>query len=449
VKLAGVILLAVALLVPASAQAKPATLSGKLTGGPIPAVGKGIGIARAMRLKDGVVAAADYTDAKGRWQLRVPPATYALLGTVFSFAGGSVRTQLGAVVRAKSGQRKTLTLSLKRKKKRKKGAGHARAAVADGFGDVAVDYPAIWVKSFHTDDSQVKVFEKGMADLLITDLAARGGCDNGTPVAIVEREKLQDILNEQKLSNSPYFDPSTRVPKGHLIKDNASVTGTITRTGHQVDISATYTDRRRGYTKTVTATGTDANIFAIEQQLIPGLVDAICNPPGQKPAGTVSGTFNGSGSFNDNGFQLDLTWSGDVTFAPGGQVNPQDPQYYTEVWNHYTVTSGTVTLSGTGTGGGCTLDIPSAQYPLNPMQADAFNLQPSGAHYTVWLTFPNNETVTATQNCPNQPPQTGPFPIGNLKLVYTPSAHQSSGPGSFTGTDSYNGSNYSWNLSGG
>jgi hypothetical protein len=447
-KLAGVIFLAVALLVPAPAQAKPATLSGKLTGGKIPAAGHGIGIARAMRLKDGVVAAADYTDAQGRWQLRVPPATYALLGTVFPFTGGTVRTQLGAVVRARSGQRKTLTLSLKRKKKRK-APGHARAAVADGFGDVAVDHPAIWVKSFQTDDPQLKVLEKGMADMVITDLAANTPCDNGNRYDIVEREKIQDILNEQKLSNSPYFDPSTRVPKGHLIKDNASVTGTITRTGDQVGLSATYTDRRSGYTKTVTATGAATNIFGLEQELARGLADAICNPPGQKPGGTVSGTFSGSGSFNDSGFQLDLTWSGDVTFGLSGQVNPQDPQYYTEVWNHYTVTSGTVTLSGTGTGGGCTLDIPSAQYPLNPMQADAFNLQPSGAHYTVWLTFPNNQTVTATQNCPNQPPQTGPFPIGNLKLVYTPSAHQSSGPGSFTGTDSYNGSNYSWNLSGG
>jgi TolB-like protein len=52
-------------------------------------------------------------------------------------------------------------------------------------------------------DAKYNALSKGIADMLITDLSKIKG------VTIVEREKLEKLIQEIKLGQSKYFDPST------------------------------------------------------------------------------------------------------------------------------------------------------------------------------------------------------------------------------------------------
>jgi hypothetical protein len=135
-------------------------------------------------------------------------------------------------------------------------------------------------------------------ELVITDLlgglAGRPGCK----VDVVEREKLDQVLAELNRQQSKFFDPKTRLKKGKIIKDNSSVTGTVSVTGagaaQQVSITATYQNFNTGQTSTVTKSGPASQFFELEQQVVAGLLKKICNPPKPPPAlpPAYSGTFS-------------------------------------------------------------------------------------------------------------------------------------------------------------
>jgi hypothetical protein len=256
--------------------AAPATLKGSLIGAHLPAVGRGVASVRAVRLGSGVMAAADYTDRHGSWRIQAPAGSYALMAAVMPFNGGKVLNRPVALVRARSGRTRTLRLSLKRMPKKRR----ARATVSPGFGDVSVSYPAIWVHDFNVNstDPELGVLRKGLAAMVITDLydsihAFRPRCR----AVLVERERIGDVVNEQRLQQLPGFDPSTRVPTGRLIRDNSSVTGTLTNRGGQVALSATYVNRRSGKRGTVSVQGSVSQIFELEQELAGKLARLICD----------------------------------------------------------------------------------------------------------------------------------------------------------------------------
>src|SRR4051812_48202211 len=55
----------------------------------------------------------------------------------------------------------------------------------------------------NSDRRELDVLRKGLADMLVTDLAAVEG------LQVVEREKLQKLLDEMKLQRGKFFDPKT------------------------------------------------------------------------------------------------------------------------------------------------------------------------------------------------------------------------------------------------
>jgi len=65
------------------------------------------------------------------------------------------------------------------------------------------------------------VLNKGLADMIITDLAAVPG------LTLVERSRLEDILAEQKLQKSKLFDQKTSVKVGKLLGARYAVTGAV------------------------------------------------------------------------------------------------------------------------------------------------------------------------------------------------------------------------------
>ncbi len=62
-----------------------------------------------------------------------------------------------------------------------------------------------------SDDPELDELRKGLASMLISDLSELDG------LQVVERARLQDVLEEQKLSNSKKFDASTAAKVGKLL----------------------------------------------------------------------------------------------------------------------------------------------------------------------------------------------------------------------------------------
>ena len=73
------------------------------------------------------------------------------------------------------------------------------------FFSLCVNAKTIAISYFDNSsgDAKYNALSKGIADMLITDLSKIKG------VTIVEREKLEKLIQEIKLGQSKYFDPTT------------------------------------------------------------------------------------------------------------------------------------------------------------------------------------------------------------------------------------------------
>jgi len=78
---------------------------------------------------------------------------------------------------------------------------------------------------FNGTDSTLKPLERGMADLLITDLS------RSARLTVVERDRMQALADEIQLSQSQRVDAQTAVRAGKLIQAGTLVNGTIQQTG--------------------------------------------------------------------------------------------------------------------------------------------------------------------------------------------------------------------------
>lgn len=104
--------------------------------------------------------------------------------------------------------------------------------------------------------------KKGLADMLITDLS------NVNMLSIVERDKLEAILKEQKLSNSKEFDPNTAAKIGKLLGAQVILTGGYFEMMGSLRIDARFIDVETG--KILKSDGVDGQIssfFKIQKQL--------------------------------------------------------------------------------------------------------------------------------------------------------------------------------------
>src|SRR5215470_600172 len=185
---------------PAAHAAKRATVTGKLTGAKLPAKGKGRVPVWALRLSDGVVVASTDASAAGRFTLKTPAGSYAILAAVVPAHGrSSAIVRVADFVTAKAGARRVIKPTLKKRHRPRRpraAAARARAAWVD------VDYPVIWVHKWSVSGGpELKVLERGVQDMMITDLAARIG-GPGCPGAISAGDNLADVLAEIKLSQS-------------------------------------------------------------------------------------------------------------------------------------------------------------------------------------------------------------------------------------------------------
>ncbi|MBL8955231.1 MAG: hypothetical protein JNK82_30935 [Myxococcaceae bacterium] len=121
-----------------------------------------------------------------------------------------------------------------------------------------------------TTDASLQVLQKGMAEMIITDLVAWDG------VTVVERSRLDAVLGELKLQQTKAFDPGTAVKVGKLIGAQYAITGSLFLQGEQLRIDAAVVNIERGETvASASAAGSKDTVFDLEQKLVDQLVTAI------------------------------------------------------------------------------------------------------------------------------------------------------------------------------
>jgi len=104
--------------------------------------------------------------------------------------------------------------------------------------------------------------KKGLADMLITDLS------NVSMLDIVERDKLEAILKEQKLSSSKDFDPNTAAKVGKLLGAEIILTGGYFDMMGSLRIDARFIDVETGkILKSDGVDGATSSFFKIQKQL--------------------------------------------------------------------------------------------------------------------------------------------------------------------------------------
>ncbi len=115
----------------------------------------------------------------------------------------------------------------------------------------------------HTSLREYDVLQKGLADMLITDL---GQSDQ---LAIVEREKLDALLGELKLQKSKFFDPTTALKLGKMAGASYAITGAFIGLDPDVRIDVRMIDVATSkVVVTAQVKGTKDKFFDLEQELV-------------------------------------------------------------------------------------------------------------------------------------------------------------------------------------
>jgi len=126
---------------------------------------------------------------------------------------------------------------------------------------------AVMPFSYAGTDSAIQPLGRGLAQLLVTDLA------KSRQIRVLERERMQAIVSELKLSDSARVQPSTALRSGHLLRAAKVVQGSLaTRPGNQLQVNAAVVDVNSAGVK-ATAQGRDVleRLFDIEKQVALGL----------------------------------------------------------------------------------------------------------------------------------------------------------------------------------
>ena len=131
---------------------------------------------------------------------------------------------------------------------------------------------AVLPMTFSGTDQSLAPLSRGMADLLITDLA------RSPDLQLLERDRVQAMIDEIALSQSGRADAATSLRAGKLVRASRLVQGAITQTGARnltvtSAVVAVATSEQQG--KDVTSSDVLDQIFAIEKNLALGLFDQL------------------------------------------------------------------------------------------------------------------------------------------------------------------------------
>lgn len=161
---------------------------------------------------------------------------------------------------------------------RKELQDNAKAAVQREAQLAAVPGPkntiAVMPFSFSGADTSLKPLERGFAELLTTDLS------RVKALTVVERTRLQAILDEIKLQQTVRMDSSTTVRAGRLIQAGTLVQGSIIQSGDRIRADAALVSVATSGIGAAPATSEQAldRLFDIEKAIALGLIQTLGVP---------------------------------------------------------------------------------------------------------------------------------------------------------------------------
>jgi TolB-like protein len=178
----------------------------------------------------------------------------------------------------------------------------------------------------NSGDKTYDALGKGLADMMITDLSSVPA------LSVVERDKLEAILKEQKLQRSKYFDPKTAQRIGKLAGAQLAVAGAFAAIEPDVRIDVRVVSIESGQVLTATkVSGKKTAFFALQEQLAAALAKglsealggakvAVKAAPGPKTIGdartyATSLDRKDAGELKEAGDALQQVVAADPTFA--------------------------------------------------------------------------------------------------------------------------------------
>jgi len=121
---------------------------------------------------------------------------------------------------------------------------------------------------------------KGIADLLIGDLAA------GANIRVVERDRIQALLDEQKLTRDGHIDQETAVRLGKLLGARHMITGGFMSTGSQMVLTARTIDvETREISNPQRVQQSDDDVLGLIGKLSTRLTSSLKLPPIERRTG--------------------------------------------------------------------------------------------------------------------------------------------------------------------
>lgn len=111
---------------------------------------------------------------------------------------------------------------------------------------------------------------RGMAAMLITDLS-------GVPeIRLVERDRMQAVLDEQRLQSSNFFDPATAVKTGKLLGAEYLLTGSMTASRPDMRIDTRVIRVETGeIVRSAKVQGKEEQFFDLQQKLARELIKGL------------------------------------------------------------------------------------------------------------------------------------------------------------------------------
>lgn len=130
---------------------------------------------------------------------------------------------------------------------------------------------AVMPFSFTGSDTSLKPLERGFAELLTTDLS------RSSKLTVVERARLQSILNELALQNSGSTDSASGVRAGRILQAGRLVGGSILQNGDELSADASVIDVSRAQVTGPASTDQEKldQIFTLEKNVALGLFNTL------------------------------------------------------------------------------------------------------------------------------------------------------------------------------
>lgn len=173
--------------------------------------------------------------------------------------------------------RKYLTLLLRRQAE-----AYARQAVADedALMTAGVQEQTVAVTPFQNlGTAKLDPLGKGMAAMLISDLS------QVPDLQVIERVKLQVLMDEMKLGASGIVDPRNASKMGHMLKASHVTAGSLAEAGQEkMQIASVLMDTQaRRKVAAPEASGAIDQFFALEKQIATGIVKNLGRDPERMP----------------------------------------------------------------------------------------------------------------------------------------------------------------------